>query len=444
MNHFNAMDFPLTTSVLAGVLQTSVAAYAMWMTRRFGVTRVGWTVFAAFGTLGALNGLLRISPMAPVMGREMENVAYALTSGLLLIAMCHLANVIRGHERAAAEARAAHEAEERERSVLEAKAREATETVTKANEELRQTAARLEAEIAERERRKEGEATTRKEILEVTRQAGMSEVATAVLHNVGNVLNSVNISAAIVAEHVTDFKVDNIRRMAALMREQGAGLGDYMMNDPKGRQLPDYLAKLASHLCSEQTLILKEIGFVRSKIDLIKEIVNTQQNYGKVMGLTEQIRVDELVDDVLRIQAAELEEHQVAVKRQYETGLPEVVVDKHKILQILLNLFSNAKHACVESDRAEKQVQVRVTNGDDRVRVVVTDNGVGIPEKNLTAIFNHGFTTRKKGGHGFGLHSSALAAKEIGGALVVRSEGPGRGATFTLEIPIKHNAVQTN
>jgi len=272
----------------------------------------------------------------------------------------------------------------------------------------------------------------------------MSEVATGVLHNVGNVLNSINISASIVAEHLNEFNVANIARAADLMREHAGDIGEFMSNDPKGRQLPDYLAQLASHLSAEQSLLLKEISFVKMKIEHVKEIVAAQQNYGKVMGLEEPVNVEELIRDVFRIHATELAEHAVQIRYEFQPGLPKILMDKHKVLQILLNLLSNAKHAVVDSGRPDKQVTVQVTNGDDRLRIAMTDNGVGIQPANIRKIFNHGFTTRTSGGHGFGLHSGALAAKEMGGALRARSDGPGAGATFTLEIPFKPaNGAQT-
>lgn len=80
---------------------------------------------------------------------------------------------------------------------------------------------------------------------------------------------------------------------------------------------------------------------------------------------------------------------------------------------------------------------IRVSRQDETARITVSDNGVGIAVENLTRIFAHGFTT-KKNGHGFGLHSSALAAKELGGSLRASSEGPDRGATFILELPLNH------
>jgi signal transduction histidine kinase len=146
--------------------------------------------------------------------------------------------------------------------------------------------------------------------------------------------------------------------------------------------------------------------------------------------------VSDLVEDLFRIHVLEMAEHGIKVKREYEPNLPEISVDKHKVLQILLNLTANAKHSCVDSGCAERQVTVRATNGDDRVRIAIIDNGIGISQENLKRIFNHGFTTRKKGGHGFGLHSGALLARELGGALTAHSDGPGQGAVFTLELPL--------
>ena len=135
----------------------------------------------------------------------------------------------------------------------------------------------------------------------------------------------------------------------------------------------------------------------------------------------------------MRMNEGALSRHGVEVVREFES-VPPMNVEKHKILQILVNLVRNAKYACDESGRADKRLTVRVANGDGRVKISVIDNGIGIPPENLTRIFNHGFTTRK-GGHGFGLHSGALAAKEMGGSLTVHSGGLGQGAAFTLELP---------
>jgi signal transduction histidine kinase len=160
-----------------------------------------------------------------------------------------------------------------------------------------------------------------------------------------------------------------------------------------------------------------------------------QQSYAKVSGVAEKIAVADLVEDAIRMNAGALTRHDISLVRDYRAR-PTVTVDKHKVLQILVNLIRNAKYACDEAGRIDKQMIVRVAAENSRVRISVVDNGVGIPEANLARIFQHGFTTRKHG-HGFGLHSGALAAKELGGALTAHSDGPGRGATFTLELGIE-------
>ena len=193
------------------------------------------------------------------------------------------------------------------------------------------------------------------------------------------------------------------------------------------------MARLSEHLAAEQAKITGELDSLRRNIEHVKDIVVMQQNYASVGGIKEKSDLADLVEDSLRLNEDALSRHGVKVVRQLET-VPLLNLDKHKILQILVNLVRNAKYACDESGRANRRLTVRLANGDGRVRISVMDDGIGIPPENVTRIFNYGFTTRS-GGHGFGLHSSALAAKEMGGSLTVQSGGPGQGATFTLELP---------
>jgi PAS domain S-box-containing protein len=274
---------------------------------------------------------------------------------------------------------------------------------------------------------------SRKQLLDASRQAGMAEVATSVLHNVGNVLNSVNVSTSLIAEKIQRSKVANIVKVVELMRANTNDLGNFITNDPKGKQLPEYLAKLAEHLTQEQQAMFKEVGSLMNNVVHIKEIVAMQQGYAKAAGIIESLKASDLVEDAIRMNSGAVDRHKIKIVREfYET--PLINTDKHKVLQILVNLIRNSKYACDDSGRDDKQITLQVRNGDGRVKISIIDNGVGIPPENLTRIFNHGFTTRKEG-HGFGLHSGAIAAKELGGTLTARSEGIGHGATFTLELP---------
>ena len=279
-----------------------------------------------------------------------------------------------------------------------------------------------------------------RQLLETSRQAGMAEVATSVLHNVGNVLNSVNVSTTLILETLRKSKLNNLGRLAAMIREQQGNLAAFFTTDPKGVQLPDYLTRLAEHLAGEQTELLKEAELTRQHVEHIKDIVSMQQSYAKVSGVVEKVKVLDLVEDALRLNGGALVRHDVQVIRDFPGPSIEINVERQKVLQILVNLIRNAKYACDDSGRKDKRMTMQVRNGEGRVYIAVIDNGVGIPAENLMRIFNHGFTTRANG-HGFGLHSGALAAKELGGTLNVESNGPGTGAKFTLELPVQPPSI---
>jgi C4-dicarboxylate-specific signal transduction histidine kinase len=219
-----------------------------------------------------------------------------------------------------------------------------------------------------------------------------------------------------------------------MLEENSADLGAFMTNDRKGKQLPGFIRLLSDTLIEEQEGAVKELESLCKHIDHIKDIVSKQQSYAKISGVSEIVEVGELVEDSLRMNAAALMRHKVEVVRDFHE-VPPINVDKHKVLQILINLVRNAKYACDDGPQPLKRLVVRVANGEGSIKISVSDNGIGIPAENLTRIFSHGFTTRS-GGHGFGLHSGSLTAKELGGVLKVHSDGPGTGATFTLEIPV--------
>jgi PAS domain S-box-containing protein len=290
-------------------------------------------------------------------------------------------------------------------------------------------------DITPRKMAEEAVVATHKNLLDASRQAGMAEIATGVLHNVGNVLNSVNVSATLVADAVRRSKVSNIAKLSTLFQQNKADLASFMTKDPRGMMIPDYLGSLSESLASEHEATIAELENLRKNIEHIKEIVAMQQSYAKTSGVFETISVTDIVEDTLRINAGSLARHDIETFRDYQVR-PVVTTDKHKVMQILINLVRNAKYACDESGRVDKRITVRTTGDDRSVRISIVDNGIGIPEANLARIFNHGFTTRANG-HGFGLHSGALAAKELGGSLSVQSEGTDRGASFILEIPFK-------
>jgi two-component system, NtrC family, sensor kinase len=279
-------------------------------------------------------------------------------------------------------------------------------------------------------------------LISASRDAGRAEVATGVLHNVGNVLNSVNISAAMVKKTVNESKIANLSKALAMLDEHATDLAAFLTADEKGMRLPGYLQKLATVLAEEHGTILSELASLERSLEHIGRVVQMQQTYAKGSNLREQLSPSELIDDAVRINLASFDRHHVHFNCEY-AGLSKLWLDKHRVLQILINLISNATNAVVQRDPENRKITVRAQpcdiDGRPHVRVEVIDNGSGISSENLTRIFIHGFTTREDG-HGFGLHSSANAAREMGGSLSASSEGLDKGATFTLVLPVNDPA----
>ncbi len=293
-------------------------------------------------------------------------------------------------------------------------------------------------------RRREMEAAlekAHKELVSASRVAGMAEVATGVLHNVGNVLNSLNVSASVIGSQLRQSKAASLAKLADLLRAHADDLGAYLTADPKGRRIPELVTSLARHAAAERARLIAEVAQLQQHIDHVKEIVAMQQAYATLVGVVETLDPAALLEDALRMNADALIRRGIAVVREF-AFVPAVVAEKAKVLQILVNLIRNAQHACDDAGGPDRRITLRLAANaaGDRVCLAVSDNGVGIAPENLTRIFGHGFTTRATG-HGFGLHSAANAAREMKGALTVHSEGPGRGATFTLELPVAPPAI---
>jgi len=312
---------------------------------------------------------------------------------------------------------------------LEARVRERTAELIVANE-------RLTMQITERKQAEAELRATQEKLIEAAHGAGMAEVAADVLHNVGNVLNSINVSTTLITEKVAKSELANLQKVAAIINEHINEIGTFITQDAQGKHIPTYLAEVSKCLQAEQSDIIGKLHVLANNVQHIKDIISMQQAYAKVSGVSVRASLTQLVEDAIQINSAGLQRHGTRLVREFEE-LPDIEIDKQRVLQILVNLISNAKYALRGSDKEGKLLTIRIYRcGEDRFRIEVADNGLGIPKENLTKIFSHGFTT-KQHGHGFGLHSGALAAKDLGGSLTVHSDGLGKGATFTLELPFK-------
>jgi signal transduction histidine kinase len=304
--------------------------------------------------------------------------------------------------------------------------------IKRVNSALQTANDELEQRVEERTRQLKD---TQSELMDTARQAGMAEIATNVLHNVGNVLNSVNISADLVSRKLRSSKALGLGKAMNLINEHSHDLGHFLTEDEKGKLLPGYLNQLVEAIATEQQGLTDELAQLSKSVDHIKDIVSTQQSYAGANSLMEPLVVSELLEDALRMNSGALTRHHVTVIKEYGE-VPRIMGDKHRLLLILINLISNAKYAMAGVSNHARNMTLRAMVVGESLQISVKDEGEGIPEENMTRIFAHGFTTRNKG-HGFGLHSCALAAIEMNGHLTAHSEGPGTGATFVLQLPLK-------
>jgi NO-binding membrane sensor protein with MHYT domain len=285
-------------------------------------------------------------------------------------------------------------------------------------------------EMLQEERRRELQSQLR----EASRNAGMAEVATGVLHSVGNVLNSLGVSASLLQSRLRESRVGNVQRIATLLDSQGAGLSQFLEQDKRGQEIPRYLSQLGEHLNVENQSLLVEAEAIAAHVGHIRTIVAAQQTYARRGGITEPVDIAELVDNAIAMHFAMMAD--VTIERKYEP-MPTVTLDRHKLLQILGNLLSNARHALRERTDGPRVLTLSIhTRARGWLVIEIRDSGSGISASALKRLFEFGFTT-KTDGHGFGLHTSAILAQELGGHLAGHSDGPDCGAQFALRLPLQ-------
>jgi len=291
-------------------------------------------------------------------------------------------------------------------------------------------------DITERKRAEAKLKTAQEKLLETAREVGMAEVATGVLHNVGNVLNSVSVTAESIQKRVRNSKISYLSDVVGLLEEHANELSTFMVNEERGKKIPAFLANLSKELVEEQERCLEALEALTKHVQHVGDIIQLQQSHSKTKGLIEPTSIAELVEDTIQINAETITRNRVEVILEI-ADLPTLLLDRHKVLQILTNLISNAIYALSKSSRDDRILKICVKEPKSGfIQIDVCDNGIGIPKENLTRIFEHGFTT-KKTGHGFGLHSTALSANELNGSIKAHSDGPGKGAVFTVELPFK-------
>jgi C4-dicarboxylate-specific signal transduction histidine kinase len=273
---------------------------------------------------------------------------------------------------------------------------------------------------------------THAQLRERSREAGMGMLATGLLHNLGNVLNGVTVSSGMLREKLHQSKLGGLHRVAKLVEAELQQL-PASPHQERRAALPTYIRRLADHLQCEHAELLNEAESIADCAEHAVAVIAAQQSLAKGQPVFDELlRVNALMDSALELGWSAFGLQGVAIERHYECDVC-VMADRHRLLQILLNLLANASQALGEVPAGARSIALRTSLAGGCVRLTVQDNGSGIEACHLPHLFNQGFTT-KPHGHGSGLHSSANWAHELGGCLSGHSDGPGRGASFVLEL----------
>jgi signal transduction histidine kinase len=273
-----------------------------------------------------------------------------------------------------------------------------------------------------------------KKVSTLSRLAGMTEVASNVLHNVGNILNSVSVSSEVIFEKIMHSKMDKLANLQELFKKHENDLSTFLINDPQGQKVPNFLFLLLNEWENEKKVLLNESQMLRRNIEQIKNSIMAQQALGQTFGLASEVNIKTLIEEALTLNKIIYEHAGIEIVREF-SSIQKVIIDRARLFHIMVNLIKNSIEALSESEIKQKQIILKLHEKDNTKFVIqVSDNGIGILPENRTKIFSHGFTT-KKTGHGFGLHACSLYAKELGGSLIADSKGSECGATFILELP---------
>ncbi len=303
-------------------------------------------------------------------------------------------------------------------------------------DDLQEAHDKLEVRVKERT---EELRTAQKELVDKAHRAGMADIATGTLHNVGNILNSVKSSAQVINNLAKNSEVSSLKKANDLLREHIDSIEEFITTNPKGKKLMHYYLKLEESFISENNEMHKHLKRLNDKVDAIVEVIAAQQTYAGKGSLTEEYAIVDIIEDALMMQSGHIERYGITVIKNYNK-MPKIPLQRVKLVHILINLINNATEAMYKASQEERKLIVSVDIENNGVYIRFKDSGQGIAKSNLKKVFSQGFTTRKNG-HGFGLHSSANYMTEMQGEMWAESDGIGKGTTLTLKFLLDKNTV---
>lgn len=283
--------------------------------------------------------------------------------------------------------------------------------------------------------------TVQQELLDKAHKAGMADVATETLHNVGNILNSITTSMHLLQQAFTRCPTADLSRALTIIREHGDDIPSFLNTSQKAEMLIRYLLKLDTLFGKYQIESIEHLDRLSLKVQMIADVIAAQQAFTMNSQYTRTADVHKLIEDALTMQSGSFEKYRITCKRVYGQ-LPEIQLQPNKFIHVIINILKNAEEAMFADTGRERIITIRTSATESFVQVEIKDTGHGVTKKEMEQIFTYGYTT-KPDGHGFGLHSCANYITEMKGQIWAESEGHNTGTTLFIKLPIHFKETTT-
>jgi signal transduction histidine kinase/DNA-binding LacI/PurR family transcriptional regulator len=268
-------------------------------------------------------------------------------------------------------------------------------------------------------------------LAEQAHREGMADISSEILHNTGNILNSVNASVHLMKDVIDNSAINDLIKANRMLEENLDDIEDFINHNPKGKKLFHFYIGLGSSFTELQNQLLHYINRLDNKVQSINEIIAAQQNYAGVIEIMEELDITSVVNDAIKLFSESLDNYRIQVVKEYR-DVPKVMAQRMKLFPILINIISNAEEAMFDNPEKERKL-IFTIHGDSQGKYIrVTDNGCGIPADSLDKIFKNGSVIQNDH-YGFGLYRCAKYMSEMGGKIWAESPGPGKGTTIVIQ-----------
>lgn len=282
-------------------------------------------------------------------------------------------------------------------------------------------------------------AESRRKLVDQSFEAGHAEMAKGVLHNLGNAMTPIGVRLAGLRERLRQAPVEDAEQAAAEL----AG----PVSDPqRHEELREFMRLASMELTTTVRSAADDIDILGRQAAAVQSMLTEQRRSARNEHVIEAVRLPELFSQAMEI-VPDSARARLSVQIDDSLRTVGVVHVARTVLRLVMqNVIINAAEAMREASRDRGRLSVRAEivaySDGEQLRMDCQDDGIGIHPDNLARIFEKGFSTKsRETNSGIGLHWCANAVGALGGRMWATSEGPGRGASIHILLPLPERAT---